>query len=189
MRAGVPAPRASAASLRLAIVASRFHEGITNRLYQSALKTLRQLGAPPAAVETVWVPGAFELPLAAKRLAQTGRFDAVICLGVVVRGETPHFEFVAAEAARGISRVALETGIPVTFGVLTTDTMQQARDRIAKGGEAASAAVEMANLLRPLAQSGPVEPKASNTVEPKASNIYVTLRKRGRHGPPHRRNR
>ena len=141
--------------LRVAVVASRFNESIVERLVEGALDCLVRHGVPDGYVSTTWVPGAFELPMAAKRLAASGNVDAVVCLGAVIRGDTAHFDFVAGEAARGITQAALETGVPITFGVLTTDTVEQASDRAGgkmgnKGFEAALAAIEMANLFESL---------------------------------------
>lgn len=141
--------------LRVAVVASRFNEAIVERLVEGALDCLSRHGVPDEFVSTTWVPGAFELPTAAKRLAASGNVDAVVCLGAVIRGDTAHFDFVAGEAARGITQAALETGVPITFGVLTTDTVEQASDRAGgkmgnKGFEAALAAIEMANLFESL---------------------------------------
>jgi 6,7-dimethyl-8-ribityllumazine synthase len=145
--------------LRVAIIASRFNEAIVERLVEGALECLSQHGVPDEFVSTVWVPGAFELPLAAKRIASSGEFDAVVCVGAVVRGDTPHFDYVAGEAARGITTASLETGIPITLGVLTTDTMEQAEERAGgkvgnKGFESALAAIEMANLFAALPNLG-----------------------------------
>lgn len=137
---------------RIAVVAARFNEAITRRLVDGCLDTLAGNGLPdPAPVH--WVPGALELPLAAQTLALTQRYDAVICLGAVIRGETYHFEVVANEAARGIARASLSTGVPVIFGVLTADTVAQAKARAGagssnKGREAALAALEMAGFMR-----------------------------------------
>jgi 6,7-dimethyl-8-ribityllumazine synthase len=137
---------------RFAVVASRFNGIVTEKLVEGALAAFRKLGITDDDIELAWTPGAFELPLAAMRLATSGQFDAVVCLGAVIRGETPHFEFVAGEAARGVQQVALESGVPCTFGVLTTDSLEQALDRAGgkhgnKGWDAATAAVEMASLL------------------------------------------
>jgi 6,7-dimethyl-8-ribityllumazine synthase len=139
--------------MRFGIVAARFNRDITERLLEGAERALRKLGAADPVV--AWVPGAFELPLVAQRMAWSGGVDAVICLGAVVRGDTPHFEYVAGECAAGIARVALDTGTPVIFGVLTVDTREQALDRVGgpeghKGEEAATSAVEMVALLRDL---------------------------------------
>jgi 6,7-dimethyl-8-ribityllumazine synthase len=140
------------AGRRIAIVVARFHETVTAKLLEGALAGLRALGVDPDAVDVVWVPGAFEVPLVAKRFASTGAYDAVICLGAVVRGETAHFDLVAGEAARGAAEVARETGVPVIFEVLATETMTQAEARAGgehgnKGWDAAEAALEMADLL------------------------------------------
>jgi 6,7-dimethyl-8-ribityllumazine synthase len=138
-----------------AVVASRFNDDVTKLLLDGALHQLSAMGLDPDAVPVVWVPGAFEIPLVAKQLAESGERDAVICVGAVIRGDTPHFELVAGECASGISRVALDTGVPVAFGVLTTDDRDQAFARAGgaegnKGAEAAATAVEMVDLLRQL---------------------------------------
>ncbi len=135
------------------MVWSRFNESVTRRLLDGTVAALVALGVEREAVGVVSVPGAFELPLVARRLAASRRFDAVIALGAVIRGETGHYDVVANECARGISRAALDTGVPVVFGVLTTDTAAQALDRAGgrlgnKGDDAATAAIEMANLMR-----------------------------------------
>ena len=140
---------------RFAIVAARFNTAITDALLEGAVATLAEHGVPDDHVSVIQVPGAFEIPITAKRLAASGRFEAIIALGAVVRGATPHFEYVAGECARGVSRVALEENVPVIFGVLTTDTDEQARDRAGgkegnKGFEAALAGLEMVTLLRRL---------------------------------------
>lgn len=137
---------------RFAVVASRFNGIVTEKLVEGTLAAFRKLGISEDDVELAWTPGAFEVPLVAMRLATSGQFDAVVCLGAVIRGETPHFEYVAGEAARGVQQVALETGIPCTFGILTTDSLEQAMDRAGgkhgnKGWDAANAAVEAASLL------------------------------------------
>ena len=144
-----------ASGMRVAIVASRFNGDVTELLLDGALDALRSFGLDTDLVSVVWVPGAFEIPLVAKRLAESGEVDAVICLGAVIRGDTPHFDFVATECASGISRVALDTGVPIAFGVLTTDDRNQALARAGgtegnKGAEAAATAVEMVDLLRQL---------------------------------------
>jgi 6,7-dimethyl-8-ribityllumazine synthase len=128
------------------VIASRFNPEIADELLRSCLGRLAQIGIPSARIDVHRVPGAFELPLSAKLAAKTGKFAAIICLGVVVRGQTPHFDYVAGEAARGIQQVGLETGVPVIFGVLTTNTEKQARQRIVAGRRAADAAVEMIEL-------------------------------------------
>jgi 6,7-dimethyl-8-ribityllumazine synthase len=142
-----------ATGMRIAIVAGRFNDHVTKPLLEGATDTLRDLGLPGVPVH--WVPGAFEIPLVAQRLARSGGFDAVICIGAVIRGDTPHFDFVAGECAAGVARVALDTGVPCIFGVLTTDDLDQAMARAGgaegnKGAEAARTAVEMVDLLRVL---------------------------------------
>ena len=137
---------------RFAVVASRFNGIVTSKLVEGATSAFRRHGIAEEDVEIAWAPGAFELPLIAQRLARSGQFDAVVCLGAVIRGETAHFDHVAGECARGIQRVALDTGVPCIFGVLATDTLEQAMDRAGgkhgnKGWEAATAAIEMASLL------------------------------------------
>jgi 6,7-dimethyl-8-ribityllumazine synthase len=144
-----------AEGLRFAIVASRFNELITSRLLGGALDALKRHGADEAKIDVAWVPGGFELPVIAGKLADSGRYDAVICIGAIIRGATPHFEYVAAEASKGIAQVALRTGMPVIYGVLTADTIEQAIERAGakagnRGADAALAAIEMANLLREL---------------------------------------
>jgi len=144
-----------ASGLRFGIVVSRFNSFISDRLVEGALDALLRHGAERDSVHLVRVPGAFELPLAAKKLAGSGRYDAVICLGAVIRGATPHFDYVAAEVSKGIAQVGLEVGIPVTFGVLTTESLEQAIERAGskvgnKGFDAASSAIEMVNLLQNL---------------------------------------
>ena len=137
---------------RFALVVSHFNDFVTSRLQRSALQELADCGVAADQVDEIRVPGAFELPLAARVAAQSGRYAAVICLGAVIRGATAHFEYVAGECARGIARVALDTGVPTIFGVLTTDTPEQALERAGgaagdKGRDAARAALEMADLL------------------------------------------
>ena len=142
-----------ASGLHFAIVVSKYNEFVTSRLLAGALDVLTKAGADEKAVEIARVPGAFEIPLVARRLARSGRFDAVICLGAVIRGETPHFEYISAEASRGIAQAAWEADLPVVFGVLTTENVEQALERAGapernKGAEAARTAIEMATLLR-----------------------------------------
>jgi 6,7-dimethyl-8-ribityllumazine synthase len=151
----VPITDYSIDGARFAIVAARFNAAITDALLEGAVATLAEHGVPNDHVSIVQVPGAFEIPITAKRLAASGRFEAIITLGAVVRGGTPHFEYVAGECARGISRVALQENVPVIFGVLTTDTDEQAQARAGgkegnKGCEAAIAGLEMVTLLRRL---------------------------------------
>lgn len=137
-----------ARGLRVGLVASRFHPTIVDTLVEDTRTALVGLGVSEADISLGWVAGAFELPLAARALADTGEVDAVVCLGCVVRGETAHFDFVAGEAAAGIMRVGLDTGIPTIFGVLTTDTVRQAEERAdTKGSDCAEAAVELVRLL------------------------------------------
>ncbi len=143
----------SSQGLRIALVASRFNSFVTDRLVEGAIDAIVRTGGDPEELRVYKVPGAFEIPLVAKRLAASERFDAVVCLGAVIRGSTPHFDYVASEVAKGVAQVALETGVPVSFGVLTTDTLEQAIERAGskagnKGFEAAMAAIETANLLR-----------------------------------------
>ena len=153
-----PAGLPGAAGYRFAVVVSRFNETITGALREGARAALSEAGAAPADVEDFKVPGAFELPQAARLAAETGRFDAVICLGCVIRGETPHFEYISSAVAHGIMEAAGETGVPIAFGVLTTETEAQARERAKpgrdnKGWEAAAAGIEMAVLFRQLGRA------------------------------------
>ena len=142
----------SAEGKRFGLVVSRFNEFIGSRLLSGALDCLKRHGADLETVEVAWVPGAFEIPLVARKMADSGRYDALICLGAVIRGSTPHFDYVANEVSKGIASVGLGSGVPTLFGVLTTDTIEQAIERAGtkagnKGWEAALSAVEMANLL------------------------------------------
>ncbi len=142
-----------AQGLRIGIVIARFNEFITNRLLGGAVDALVRHGASDDAIEIAWVPGAFEIPLVAKRMSSSGRYDAIICLGCIIRGSTPHFDYVAAETSKGIAQIAIQSGCPVSFGVLTTENIEQAIERAGtkagnKGWDAALSAVEMANLLR-----------------------------------------
>lgn len=145
----------SVRDLRVACVAARFNDFIVAPLLRGALDALGRHGVAGDRIEVVRVPGAFEIPLVVRKLASSGRYDALIALGAVIRGDTPHFEYVAGECAAGLARVALETGVPVAFGVLTTDTIEQATDRAGgkagnKGADAALTAIEMVALLRKL---------------------------------------
>jgi len=145
--------RLNAEAFRFAIVASRWNELISARLVEGALDSLKRLGAKDANVNVYRVPGAFEIPLLALRLAQSRKFDAVICLGTIIRGQTPHFDYIASEVARGISHAGLTSGLPVVFGIVTADTVDQAIDRAGvklgnKGFEAAMTAVELVNLYK-----------------------------------------
>ena len=137
---------------RYAIVVSRYNELIGSKLLDGAMDCLIRHNASQEAIDIIWVPGAYEIPLVAKKAAQSGSYDAVICLGAVIRGETPHFEFVASETAKGIAHSSLETGIPIIFGVITSDTVEQAVERAGttsgnRGFDAAMAAIEMSNLM------------------------------------------
>ena len=142
-------------NISVGIVCARFNEFITSRLLGGALDGLRRRGVDDDDVAVAWVPGAFEIPLVAKKMAASGRYDAVICLGAVIRGSTSHYEYVCAEVSKGIAAVQLETGVPVMFGVLTTENIEQAIERAGskagnKGSECAEGAIEMVNLLREL---------------------------------------
>ncbi|MGG1660508.1 6,7-dimethyl-8-ribityllumazine synthase [Brevibacillus sp. NRS-1366] len=142
--------------LRVGIVAGRFNELIVSRLVGGALDALKRHGVEEENVDVAWVPGAFEIPLIAKKMAESGRYDAVITLGAVIRGSTPHFDYVCNETAKGVASLSLSTGIPVIFGVLTTDSIEQAIERAGtkagnKGWEAAASAIEMANLSKQFA--------------------------------------
>lgn len=145
--------RLSAGGFRFALVSSRWNDFLTGRLVEGALDALERLGADEGSVEHFRVPGSFEIPLVAQKVAESGRFDAVVCLGTVIRGQTPHFEYVAGEVTKGVAHVALQTGVPVLYGIVTADTLEQAIDRAGvkagnKGFEAAMSAVEMVNLLK-----------------------------------------
>lgn len=142
-----------AEGLKFGIVVSRFNEFITNKLVGGALDVLRRHGASEDDIEIAWVPGAFEIPLVAQRMAESKKYDAVICLGAVIRGATPHFDYVSAEVTKGVAHVGLDAKIPVIFGVLTTDTIEQAIERAGtkagnKGSDAAMSAIETVNLLK-----------------------------------------
>jgi 6,7-dimethyl-8-ribityllumazine synthase len=148
--------------LKFAVIVSRFNGFVTDHLLTGALDTFRRAGCQEGDIEIIRVPGSWEMPVAAAELARQKRHDAIVCLGCVVRGETPHFDYVAGEAAKGLAQVAAQHAVPVAFGVLTTDTMEQAVDRAGgkggnKGADAAITAIEMANLLRGL--RGPKKPK------------------------------
>ena len=145
--------RLNAAGFRFALVASRWNDFITSRLVEGALDGLERLGADENATELYKVPGSFEIPLLALKLAQSGKYDAVICLGTVIRGQTPHFEYIAGEVTKGIGQAGMQTGVPVIYGVVTADTLEQAIDRAGvklgnKGFEAAMTAVELVNLYK-----------------------------------------
>ena len=145
----------TAEGLRFGIVVSRFNEFITSKLLEGALDALKRHGADMDGTEVAWVPGSFEIPLVAQKMARSGRYNAVICLGAVIRGSTPHFDYIAAEVTKGAATVSLSTGVPVVFGVITTDSIEQAIERAGtkmgnKGADAAVTAIEMANLMREL---------------------------------------
>ena len=144
-----------ARDLRFGFVAARFNDYVVEALIRGAVDALKRHGAGEKQIEIVRVPGAFDIPIVARKLALSRRYEAIIALGAVIRGQTPHFDFVAGECASGLARIALETGVPIAFGVLTTDTMEQALDRAGgkagnKGADAALAGIEMANLMRRL---------------------------------------
>lgn len=147
--------RLNAQGLRVAIVASRWNDFVVSRLVGGAVDALERLGASPEAVTVIRVPGSFELPMVAKRVAESKKYDGIICLGVVIRGETPHNQYIAAEAIKGLAKLGMEGGTPISMGVLTTDTLEQAINRAGakggnKGAEAAMTLVELVNLLREL---------------------------------------
>ena len=142
-----------AKDLKFGIIASRFNEFITDKLLEGAIDALKRHGAVDDDIEVAWVPGAFELPVVAQKMAKSKKYDAVICVGAVIRGSTPHFDYVAGEVAKGIAQVGMSTGVPTIFGVITTDSIEQAIERAGtkagnKGFAAAESAIEMANLLR-----------------------------------------
>ena len=161
----------TAAGFRFAIVSSRWNDFLTSKLVDGALDALERLGADENSVEVFKVPGSFELPLTAQKVAKSGNFDAVICLGTVIRGETPHFDYVAGEAAKGMAQVSMQTGIPVLFGVVTTDTLEQAINRTGvkagnKGFESAMAAVELVNLYKTMDDGREQTPKNTEKAFP-----------------------
>jgi 6,7-dimethyl-8-ribityllumazine synthase len=144
--------------LRFGLVVSRFNEFFSRKLLEGAQNALVRHGVSEDDIEVAWTPGSFEIPLIAQKLARTKKYDAIICLGAVVRGDTPHFDYIAAEVAKGIAKINMDTGVPVVFGVITTDTLEQAIERSGtksgnKGFEAALTAIEMANLVRSLDQA------------------------------------
>jgi len=154
------APLGDASPFRFAVIVSRFNDAVTGSLRDAAVSALKEAGASDANVHVFNVPGAYELPQAARAAAESGRFDAIVCLGCVIRGETPHFEYISSSVAHGITAAAGETGVPMSFGVLTTDTEAQAAARSGpgadnKGREAAAAAIEMAALFRTLSGTAP----------------------------------
>ncbi|HHX41043.1 MAG TPA: 6,7-dimethyl-8-ribityllumazine synthase [Armatimonadetes bacterium] len=146
----------NAQGLRFGIVVSRFNEFITGRLLSGAIDSLIRHGADESNITVAWVPGTFEIPIVAQKFAASGRFDAVVCLGALIRGATPHFDYLAAEVTKGIAQIGLQTGVPTVFGVITTDNIEQAVERAGtksgnKGFDAATTAIEMANILRQIA--------------------------------------
>ena len=143
------------AGLKFGLVVSRFNEFITGKLLEGAEDALTRHGVKSADIDVVWTPGAFEIPLVAKKMAETGKYDALICLGAIIRGSTPHFDYVASEVSKGVASVSLDSGVPISFGVLTTDTIEQAVERAGtkagnKGFESAVTAIETVNLLKAL---------------------------------------
>ncbi|NOS78264.1 MAG: 6,7-dimethyl-8-ribityllumazine synthase [Nitrospira sp.] len=167
-----------ATGMRFGLVVAKFNKFVTSKLLSSCLDGLTKHGVKEQDIEVARVPGAFELPLVAKTLAKSGRFDAVICLGAVIRGDTPHFDYICNEASRGIGQASLETGVPIIFGVLTTETVAQAIERadtakFNRGGEAAKSAIEMASVIKQLKALEPVSadaaPRPKRTVRKKSS--------------------
>lgn len=137
---------------KFGIVVSRFNEFLSSKLVEGAVDTLKQHGAGENSVDIVWVPGSFEIPVIAQKIARSKKYDAVICLGIIIKGDTPHFDYIASEAAKGVSKVSLDTGVPCIFGIITADNLEQAIERTGtkqgnKGRDAALSAIEMANLL------------------------------------------
>ncbi len=150
--------------LKFAVVISRFNEIITSRLLGGAMDAFQRHGVDQESTDVAWTPGAFEIPMVAKKMALTGRYDAVVCLGAVIRGGTPHFEYVATEVNKGIAQVGLDTGVPIIQGIITADNLEQAIDRAGakegnRGFTAAVSGIEMANLLRSIAAAGKPKPK------------------------------
>jgi 6,7-dimethyl-8-ribityllumazine synthase len=156
----VIAGKLDATGMRFAVVVGRFNDFVAQRLLEGSVDALVRHGAAADDLTVIWVPGSFEIPLAAQEIAEQGRVDAIVCLGVVIRGETPHFDFVAGEASRGVGGIGLRARIPTAFGIVTTETLEQAIDRAGgkhgnKGADAALAAVEMVSLLRTLRAAAP----------------------------------
>ncbi len=160
----------SAAALRIGIVAAKFNQQVTSKLVNACVNTLTAHGVRKENMNVVRVPGAFELPLVARAMAKSGRFEAVICLGAVIRGDTPHFEYISAEVSRGIGQAALDTDVPIIFGVLTTETVAQAMERadtkkFNRGGEAAKSAIEMVMVMRQVKAVGQKSDSAARRLE------------------------
>lgn len=157
-------------TLHFALVLGRFNDLIMTRLVQGCVDALTRHGVKENHIDRAWVPGSFEIPLVARELALTGHYDAVICLGAIIRGDTPHFDYVASEAAKGIGQASLQTGVPIVFGIVTADNMQQALERAGiksnKGWDYAMNAIEMANLLRHIRQVTAVRPERYNAIPP-----------------------
>jgi 6,7-dimethyl-8-ribityllumazine synthase len=156
---------------RFGIIVSKYNEFVTSRLLAAAMDVLAEAGADKDAVDVAYVPGAYEIPLVAREFGKSGRYDAVICLGAIIRGETPHFEFISSETSRGIARAAMEAAVPVIFGVLTTDTGKQALERSGepernRGSEAARTAVQMADLMRQVRGGAPRSVKSKPAAAP-----------------------
>jgi len=161
-----------ATGLRFGVVVSKFNKFVTSKLLSSCVETLRKHGAKAENIDVMRVPGAFDIPLVARTMAKSSRFDVVICLGAVIRGDTPHFDYISAEASRGIGQAALDAEVPIIFGVLTTDTVSQAIERAEpskfnRGGEAAKSAIEMANVVRQLKAMEQVPDDSERTPKPK----------------------
>jgi 6,7-dimethyl-8-ribityllumazine synthase len=169
-----------ASAFRFAVVVGRFNDLITGKLLEGCQDCLKRHGIDPdphgTQVDYAWVPGCFEIPMVAHQLAQSRRYDAVICLGAVIRGQTPHFDYVAAEVSKGIAASAFQTGVPIVFGIVTTDTMQQALERAGiksnKGWEYGMSAIEMASLMREIRKAG-VEPKGLGSGNAAALPVYA----------------
>jgi 6,7-dimethyl-8-ribityllumazine synthase len=168
----------SAKGLRFGIVVAKFNQGVTGKLLQACVYALESHGVVKDAIDVVRVPGAFEIPLVARTMATSGRVDAVICLGAVIRGDTPHFDYICAEVSRGIGQVTLDTAVPIIFGVLTTETVAQAEERadpkkFNRGGEAAKSAIEMVRVMRMLrgeADKSAISTLTSGTVKRRAGS-------------------
>ncbi len=172
-----------ATGLTFGVVASKFNKFVTGRLLAECVNTLIKAGARDEAIEVIRVPGAFEIPLVARQLARCGRFDAVICLGAVIRGDTPHFEYISTEVSRGIMQASLESNVPVVFGVLTTDTVAQAIERadpmkMNRGADAAKTAIEMVNVMRLLGKDASGGPSSLEVSATRRAGRSATRQKR-----------